>query len=73
MAQPIESAATACADLEADLVLFHYGDFDGGERERLQAHARQLRRLLGLLEGTHNAHAVNGQNRHAAARVLDGL
>jgi hypothetical protein len=38
MAQPIESVATACTDLEADLVLFHYGDLDGGERERLQAH-----------------------------------
>lgn len=38
MAQPIESGATACADLEADLVLFHYGDLDGGARERLQSH-----------------------------------
>ena len=38
MAQSIESAATACADLEADLVLFHYGDLDAGARERLQSH-----------------------------------
>lgn len=27
-----------CTELEADLVLFHYGDLDGDEREKLQAH-----------------------------------
>jgi len=39
MAQPIKPAATACADLEADLILLHFGDLEGGERERLQCHA----------------------------------
>ena len=38
MAQPSEFAKTACADLEADLVLFHYGDLEGDERERLRSH-----------------------------------
>ena len=39
MAQSSEKAATACTDLEADLVLLHYGDVDGVERQRLQSHA----------------------------------
>ena len=38
MAQRIEPAVTACAELEADLVLLHYGDLDGIEREPLQSH-----------------------------------
>ena len=38
MAQPIEPAATTCADLEAELVLLHYGDLDGVESKRLQSH-----------------------------------
>lgn len=29
----------ACAELEADLVLLHYGDGDGAERARLESHA----------------------------------
>lgn len=38
MAERIDPAARACADLEADLVLLHYGDLGGIERERLQSH-----------------------------------
>jgi anti-sigma factor RsiW len=41
MAQGIEKAATACTDLEADLILLHYGDLDGTERARLQSHVAQ--------------------------------
>ncbi len=41
MAQQTEPAATACPQLEADLVLLHYGDLSGVERERLQSHADQ--------------------------------
>jgi len=29
---------TPCAELEADLVMLHYGDLDGSERQRLQSH-----------------------------------
>jgi len=39
MARRIETPATACPELEADLVLLHYGDLGGVERERLQSHA----------------------------------
>ncbi len=73
MTERINPAASACADLEADLVLLHYGDLDDVERARLQAHAASLRRLLGLLARTRNAVAADGHNRHAAARVLDEL
>ncbi len=37
-----ESAKTvACAELESDLVLFHYGDLDGAERQRMEVHLRE--------------------------------
>jgi hypothetical protein len=39
MTERIDPVVGACADLEADLVLLHYGDLDGVERARLQAHA----------------------------------
>ena len=42
-------AASACADLEADLVLLHYGDLDGAERARLQAHAANCAGCSGYL------------------------
>jgi hypothetical protein len=49
MAQPIEPAATACADLEADLVLLHYGDLDGVESKRLQSHVANCAGCSGYL------------------------
>lgn len=49
MAQPIEPAATACADLEADLVLLHYGDLDGVESKRLQSHVANCSGCSGYL------------------------
>ena len=59
MAQPIDPATTACADLEADLVLLHFGDLDDGERDRLQSHAANctgcsnyLRELTTLMPAT---------------------
>jgi len=59
MTQPIEPAVTACAELEADLVLLHFGDVDGGERARLQNHAANctgcstyLRELTTLIPAT---------------------
>jgi len=33
-----QNGATPCTKLEADLVLLHYGDLDGDERQRLQTH-----------------------------------
>lgn len=39
MAERIEPRVSACADLEADLVLLHYGDLDSIEQERMQTHA----------------------------------
>jgi Putative zinc-finger len=38
MAQSSKSPADPCKALEEDLVLFHYGDLDGTERETLQSH-----------------------------------
>jgi len=49
MAQPIEPAATACADLEADLVLLHYGDLDGVESKRLRSHVANCAGCSGYL------------------------
>jgi len=50
MAQQTESAATACPQLEADLVLLHYGDLSGVQRERLQSHAYQCAGCSGYLK-----------------------
>jgi len=49
MAQPIGPATSACADLEADLVLFHFGDLDGVERERLQSHVANCAGCTGYM------------------------
>ncbi len=49
MTERINPAASACADLEADLVLLHYGDLDGAERARLQAHAANCAGCSGYL------------------------
>jgi len=50
MAQPIEPVSTVCAELEADLVLLHFGDLDGNERERLQSHAAKCAGCSGYLQ-----------------------
>lgn len=50
MAQPIEPSATACAAMEADLVLLHFGDLDGIERERLQSHVADCTGCTGYLK-----------------------
>ncbi len=34
-----QNGTTPCADLEADLVLLHYGDLDDNARARLQSHS----------------------------------
>ncbi len=49
MTERLDPAASACADLEADLVLLHYGDLDGAERARLQAHAANCAGCSGYL------------------------
>jgi hypothetical protein len=49
MTEQIKPAASACADLEADLVLLHYGDLDGVESARLQAHAANCAGCSGYL------------------------
>lgn len=50
MAQPIEPTAAPCADLEADLVLLHFGDLEDGDRERLQSHAANCAGCSGYLK-----------------------
>jgi hypothetical protein len=49
----------ACAELEQDLVLFHYGDLSGAERRQVEAHVKDcagcagyLRELANLLPKT---------------------
>ncbi len=56
MASQKELIATACRALEADLVLYHYRDLAGGEREKVEHHiascagcARYLNELAVLL------------------------
>ena len=49
MAERIDPVAGACADLEADLVLLHYGDLDEVERARLRAHAANCAGCSGYL------------------------
>jgi hypothetical protein len=49
MTERIDPAASACADFEADLVLLHYGDLDGAESARLQAHAANCAGCSGYL------------------------
>jgi hypothetical protein len=50
MAQPIKPVVAVCADLEADLVLLHFGDLDGAERELLQSHAANCAGCSGYLK-----------------------
>ena len=50
MAQRPENPANACTDLEADLVLLHYGDVDDTQRARLQAHAADCAGCASYLE-----------------------
>ncbi len=50
MAQRPENAATACIDLEADLVLLHYGDVDGAQRAQLQSHVADCAGCASYLE-----------------------
>lgn len=41
MAERNHPGTTPCVDNEADLVLLHYGDLEGGECQRLQSHVAQ--------------------------------
>ncbi|MGH7930222.1 MAG: zf-HC2 domain-containing protein [Candidatus Binatia bacterium] len=39
-----------CPDLEQDLVLFHYGELDNAERQRVQAHVKECLPCMRSLE-----------------------
>ena len=49
MAERINPATSACADLEADLVLLHYGDLAAPNATRLQTHATNCAGCSGYL------------------------
>ena len=60
MTQQINTLTEACAEMEENLVLFHYGDILGTERNTVQAHlencagcAGYLKHLSTLLPLTH--------------------
>jgi hypothetical protein len=45
-----DKSATACQHLEADLVLFHYGDLASGERDALAQHVADCAGCAGYLQ-----------------------
>lgn len=50
MTEPTKTLVSPCRDLEESLVLFHYGDLDGGERGTLQAHLQSCSACAGYLK-----------------------
>lgn len=49
MANQTGMLATPCSELEADLVLFHYGDLAGAERDTVQSHVNGCSNCAGYL------------------------
>jgi hypothetical protein len=50
MTEQTKMLVSPCADLEENLVLFHYGDLDGAERGTLQAHLQSCAACAGYLK-----------------------
>jgi hypothetical protein len=49
MAEQLQSLSVACAEQEEDLVLLHYGDLAGAERQTLQTHLDSCAGCTGYL------------------------